>query len=162
MSYEDATKEMLLRLATESQRGGQGRFFLPYHSKGGTRKCAERLRTQILICKDELGNLGYSWPWEKVRIVIRRFHPAVGDIGDVWDAGEEERNKTLSSGIRREMELRIYLELLLPPDHPNFGIWTGISPRDLEWGRNPTTVLSQGEYAQSRAGLMKKRGQKPL
>lgn len=116
----------------EAPRMGQGRFLLPPCSSDYARKRAVELRRVLeLYKKARLSHGEQNWPWASERIVVKRYH----------------RKKEGSIGMRMELEVRTYLELLLPLDHIFADVWTGICPKDKEWGSNSNTVLSKdGEW----------------
>lgn len=130
---------------TESARNGQGRFRLPPCPMGVIRNRTINFNKQLPMFEREFRERGGHWPWDRVRFLTRRSH-------SLKDEG---------TGLRMELELKAYLELLLPLDHPNANVWTGISPRDLEWGKSTRTVLSDKKETMSREGLFP-RGRRPV
>ena len=116
----------------EAQRLGQGRFLLPPCSADYARKRAVEFRRVLAMYKEyQLSHGEQCWPWASERIVVKRYH----------------MKKEGSIGMRMELEVRTYLELLLPLDHIFADVWTGVCPKDKEWGSNSNTVLSKdGEW----------------
>lgn len=158
MNYVLAKDKMAGIMANEALREGQGRFLLPPCPTEEARARADKLREllddRFVLTNTKTGEVIFG-PWASTRILVRRSHsPAVSEL-------EGDGNGALKIGVRMKLELRTYLELLLPPDHPKAGIWTGISPRDLEWGKSTRTVLSDKKETMSREGLFP-RGRRPV
>lgn len=162
MYYQEGKEALVTHLMRESQRGGQGRFLLPPCHMDEVRRRAEVLKQCLPAYPEAFARRHLEWPWASVRILVRRFHtPVVSGVKEPEGSNDDSGTVKLTLNLRMGLGLRTYLELLLPPDHPNSGIWTGISPRDLEWGKSTRTVLSDKKETMSREGLFP-RGRRPV
>lgn len=88
----------------------------------------DKLRKELreITCPETLPEDPDSFPWDRARILVKR-------------QTYKGQKSGAAGGWRIQMEYSIYLELLLPPSHPNCNIWNGeVNPRDREWGALPT------------------------